>query len=178
MLNNSLTYKMTPAVVRHPGARPGKRLLMTEVYRKAIEQEGEGRIVALNGGAFVIPSFTQDGVAYKTHPESGYCSCSRHFFRGDCEKHVAFAASVAAIRELESRSRMFLPTLARINEEKALRLCRAIFSKVERGESAVESYELLLEVMSFRFGNEAMKHAAIKRHGRVLALNNVRGRAA
>lgn len=140
--------------------------------------KGEGRIVALNGGGFVVPSFTEEGVAYKTHPESGYCSCPRHFHRGSCEKHVAFAASVAAIRELEGRSRSFLPTLARINEEKALRLCKAIFSKVERGESAVESYRLLLEVYSFRFASEGMVRQAHRRHGRVLNLNETGGRAA
>lgn len=141
------------------------------IAREGNGGKGEGRVVAINGGAFVIESFTTEGVAYKTHPESGYCSCGRHFFRGDCQKHVAFAASVAAIRELEARSRMFLPTLARINEEKALRLCKAVFSKVERGESAVESYALLLEVLSFRFASEGMKKQAHKRHGRVLNLN-------
>lgn len=151
---------------------------MEKVYRKATEDEGTGRIVEVNGGGFVVPSFTNEGVSYKTHPESGYCSCGRHFYRGDCRKHVAFAASVEAVRELETHSRMFLPTLARINEEKAFRLCKAIFKKVEKNESAVESYTLLLEVVSFRFASEGMKRQAHKRHGRVLNLNEKTGRAA
>ncbi|PLS87315.1 MAG: hypothetical protein CYG60_02595, partial [Actinobacteria bacterium] len=138
---------------------------MERVYRKTSDNKEKGRIVEVNGGGFVVPSFTTEGVSYKTHPDSGYCSCERHFHTGLCRKHVAFAESVAAIREREAKTRRFLPVLARIAEEKALRLCKELWGPVRRGESATESYELLLKVMSFRFASDGMRRQAHRRHG-------------
>ena len=134
--------------------------------------------MAINGGAFVTESFTAEGAAYKTHPESGYCSCPRHFHRGDCEKHVALAASVAAIREREAKTRGFLPARASMAEDRALRLCKDLWRSVERGECVVESYELLLKVESFRFASAGMRRQAHKRHGQVLILHSAGPRRA
>ena len=136
------------------------------------QQYREGGIAELVGGLFTMPSFTREGVSYKTDPVSGYCNCGRGTNRGDCEKHPALAEAIAGVRARGAAVRLFS---SRAAEEELVEIARLAFAPVKGGESCVDSYRLLLRALSYRHCTERLRRQAAKRHGRVLALNE-RGR--
>ncbi len=133
--------------------------------RKRRGTAGEG-IVELNGGALLVPSYTDVGVTYKTHPDSGYCSCKRFEFTGLCIKHVVLAEAVQEARGLRFGSG--------IAEENVVELCRRIFAPLDNKEHPIDSYTLFLEAMGSRYATDLMVREAMRRHGRILAINESR----
>jgi hypothetical protein len=128
--------------------------------------KGEGVIKDLPGGALSIPSFTDPEKTYKVHPATGFCQCKRYQWSGFCEKHVQTARALVKARELRFGSR--------IAERKILDLARRVYAPVKRGEHPIVSYELFLEVAGYKHAPESFVKAALKRHGRVLYLDERR----
>jgi hypothetical protein len=127
--------------------------------------KGEREIKDLPGGAFLIPSFTDPEKTYKVHPATGFCQCKRYAFTGHCEKHVQTARALVKARELRFGSR--------IAERKILDLAHRVYAPVKR-EHPIVSYELFLEVAGYKHAPESFVKAALKRHGRVLYLDERR----
>jgi hypothetical protein len=157
-----------PQYIKSPGefAAPEARTQRSEVSvtQQRIHQRddrGEG-IVELNGGALLVPSFTDSEQFYKVHPDSGYCSCPAFSYKGVCRKHVCLAEAVQKARELRFGSESA--------ERNALELCKQIFGPYKHTTCA-DSYDLLLEVLAYRHSTEAMIREAHRRHGRILALH-------
>ncbi len=136
-------------------------MALRKVYSKSQE---EGTIRHLEGGAMVVPSFTDPTKRYKVHAESGYCQCDRHRFTGRCRKHVILAEAICALG----------PKVCRVvAEENLLELCRRIYAPL-KAIHPIDSYDLFLEVAAYRHASEAMVKDAMKRHRRVLALDERR----
>jgi hypothetical protein len=136
-------------------------MALKKVYSKSRE---EGPIRHLGNGAMVIPSFTERDKEYEVHAESRYCSCDRHRFTGRCHKHVVLAEAIAALG----------PKVCRVvAEENLLELCRRIYRPL-KAEHAIDSYHLFLETAAYRHASKEMVKDALKRHRRVLALDERR----
>ncbi len=134
---------------------------METVYSKSRE---EGTIRHLDAGAISVPSFTDPARRYKVHAESGYCQCDRHRFTGRCRKHVVLAEAIAALG----------PKVCRVvAEENLLELCKRIYAPL-KAERAIDSYNLFLETAAYRHASGEMVKDALKRHRRVLALDERR----
>lgn len=130
--------------------------------------KGEEGIQELNGGALLIPSFTDSEKTYKVHADSGYCSCPAAIYKMARCKHVALAEAIEKTRGLKIGRKLA--------EKRVTEMAHKVFAPVKRGESCVESYNLLLEVVGSRYATEALVHAAMRRHGRVLAVNEIYGK--
>jgi hypothetical protein len=123
-----------------------------------------GTIHHLDAGAISVPSFTDPAKRYKVHAESRYCSCDRHRFTGRCRKHVVLAEAIAALG----------PKVCRVvAEENLLEMCKRIYRPL-RAEHPIDSYHLFLETAAYRHASKEMVRDAMKRHRRVLALDERR----
>ncbi len=134
----------------------------------------EARIRELAGGALLIPSFSEEGKAYKTHPESGYCQCPRHQIHGICVKHRIFADAILKARDRKSYGRFN----GQLIDEDIFELCKAIFSKVGRHEHPADSCKFANTVASHSYSTKAMRIAAWLRHEKVLLRHEAGRRAA
>lgn len=133
--------------------------MTTKGYRKE-SGLGKGEIREIDGGGYLIPSFSTPGKFYKVHPDSGYCSCKRHQYTGSCVKHIVLAEAVQNARSLKSGSF--------VAEENVIELCQRIFAPLTN--DAIASYNLFLETVAYKHSTEAMLREVLRRHGRVLAL--------
>jgi hypothetical protein len=109
-----------------------------------------------------VPSFTHEGVEYRVDVATGRCECKRYEHTGRCVKHVLTADAL-----LRERSRKHPSKVA---EEEIVRLCKAVFSPVKRGETPADAYRLFLAVRAYPHSSPGMVAAASRRHLRLLAL--------
>jgi hypothetical protein len=136
-----------------------------EVYRGE-RQSGE-EIIELDGGAFLMPSFTDPKKVYKVHPDSGYCRCPRAENAPDgfrC-KHVVLAEAIENARSLRFGSESA--------ERSVIELCKRIFAPIKRNADYADSHDLLLDAAFYRYSTPAMHRAAKRRHMRILAMYGV-----
>jgi hypothetical protein len=139
--------------------------MATEGYRTESGKGTGETIKDLPGGALSIPSFTDPEKAYKVHVDSQYCSCpAAHFGRRGC-KHLVLAEAIEKARSVRFGRR--------IAERNLVELCQRIYAP-HKGDTPRRSYDLLIEVLAYRHSTDAMKQAALKRHGRVLYLDERR----
>ena len=124
----------------------------------------------LTGGAFLMRSFDDPAKTYKAHVDSRYCSCPHSSETGAFCKHLATTQAITNVRTL--------PFGARIAEARIMELCQRLYAPVTKSEKFMVSYHLLLDVLSNRHSTEAMVAAAVKRHGRILAMHEAGPRRA
>lgn len=106
-----------------------------------------------------VASFTTDGVVYRVRlfdDGTASCTCGAYVHGSGCTKHV-FEAKTR--RHAESKG------APAHHAEYIHELCKRVFAKPRKGESAARSYDLLLEVYSYRYRSPELEAAAHARHG-------------
>ena len=116
-------------------------------------------------GEVLVPSFTENGVEYRTDPEIGTCTCRRYEVKRTCVKHIALAEPLVKMRS----RRDLLPTEERIATERLLGLAKRIYARVLKKERVEDAYDLYLEVAAYRYATPRLVEAAKARHKTVLA---------
>lgn len=115
----------------------------------AVEQTGKDR--------YRVPSLTVKDKFYEVNLKDLSCECpAYHYGHRPC-RHIVLADAIAAIPSGPGAS---------VATERITDLCREIFS---RHNDPVRSYRCVTDVLLYGRSTEAMKRAAVLRHGKRVA---------
>lgn len=110
-----------------------------------------------------VDSFTRPDVSYSVRlyrradgtPLGSTCTCGAYVHGPGCTKHVAEAKTRRCAESKGAPAH---------HAEYIHELCKRVFAKPRKGESAARSYDLLLEVYSYRYRSPELEAAAHARH--------------
>lgn len=137
---------------------------MAEVKSNTESREGRPVVTSVRVDSFSTPGLSYEVKLYEG--ERGYlgasCECGAYVHGPGCTKHVA-----------EAKTRRRAEGAPAHHAEYIHELCKRVFAKPRKGESAARSYELLLEVYGYRYRVPELEAAVHARHaivsGRIFA---------